>query len=351
MPAALLAALPELWPAVAILLIVWAAVVMFQKPLVALLSGLPVVGGAVADLVGGTIGTLISWARGFASAIVLPLLELLTVPVAAIAAILQAIVGAAEAVVSAVVAVAYVAAGSVGRVATDLAAAVASVVNLSAIVGTIRSALDAARALLATTIGTTIPNAIAAVQTWARGFVAAAITAARQAIDLAIAAAVGALATVLWAPIKALQTAFGLLPAWVQVQIANAVAAVAGTLGIRLTGLEGLLDRLSGRTAAAEGALAGLAPLALPIAFPALLTTVATLTTTCIMPTCNALSPRLPLLNTLSSGLMLYAVLDMTAAAVRDPEGAARETADVARTITGFVDDLVGGVTGIHVGG
>jgi hypothetical protein len=350
MPVAIAAALPALWPAVAIMLIVWAAVIMFQKPLVALLSQVPVVGGAIADAVGGAIGTLIGWARGFASAVVLPLLELLIVPVAAFASILSQIVGTAEALIGEIVRVAGVAAGQAGRIATDLAAAVASIVNLGNVVKAVQDTLAAARALLAATIGTTIPRAIAAVQTWARGFVAAAISAADAALRLAISAAVTALSVVLWAPIHALQAAFALMPQWVQLRIAQAVAAVAGTLGIRLTGLEGLLGQLRGQVGTIEGSLAPILSLALPIAFPLLATNVATMAAQCIIPTCNALNPRLPLLNALSSGIMLYAVLDMTSTAIRDPEGAARETAQLAGTITGLVDDLVSGVTGIKIG-
>ena len=350
MPVAIAAAIPELFPAIAVMLIVWAAVVMFQKPLVALLGKLPVVGGAIAKAVGDAIGALVSWARAWAATMVLPLLQILSVPVDMFLGLFTGLVTAAEALIGEIGRVASVAAGAVGRVATDLAGAIASGAALAAVVNGVRTAADATRALLAATIGTTIPNAIAGVQAWARGFATALVDTASAALRLAISAAAAGVMAALLPLVQGLQTAFGLLPAWVQLQVAQAVAVLAGTVGIRLTGLEGLLGRLQGQVAGIEGNLAQLAPLSLAIAFPALLTAVRTMESTCVIPTCNALTPRLPLLNALGSGIMLYAVIDMASSAIRDPEGTARETAQLAGTITGLVDDLVAPITGVHVG-
>ena len=349
MPVAIGIAFPALWPAIAILLILWAAVYIFQKPLVALLSKLPVVGTAIADAVGRAIGGLIDWAANWAAAMVRPLLELLSAPVIWLAEVVHAIVLTAEAIATELGRIASVAAGRIGDVAARLATLYWTVTNLSAIVAAAQAALAGLVTRVTTILTTTIPAAIAQAEAMARALVAAALaTVAGQlaAAQAALRAWASAAIAVALAP---LQAAYAALPAWVQAQIAAAVAVVAGALGVRVGGVEAGLGQVQGQVGTIATALTPLLALELVRVVPQVISRVDTMDRKCVTPMCNALTSQLDMFSALSTGVSMALLLSLVAEAVHDPVGTARGTAADAGGLVSLSNSLVGPSIGVRL--
>jgi hypothetical protein len=95
-------------------------------------------------------------------------------------------------------------------------------------------------------------------------------------------------------------------------------------------------------------------PLALPLAFPALMVTVQTLEATlgdamseCVNPTCNALTPFLSMLNILQDVAILTGLAVIFEEAVTHPHELAVETAAVADDILGIGKAFASAMTGL----
>src|SRR5206468_12366075 len=89
--------------AVAVMLLAWAVTTLLQRPLVFLLQNIPVVGYSIAAAVGNAIGSVIEWALSWAKAAVAPLVELVAVPVQAVADFVLSLASTAEVIANAII--------------------------------------------------------------------------------------------------------------------------------------------------------------------------------------------------------------------------------------------------------
>ena len=349
MPVTILAAFPELWPAAAILFLLFALSVLLVQPLTMLLSQLPVVGSRVAAAVGGAIGSVVDWAKSWAAGMVHPLLELLSAPVQWAESFAYTVVSTFDTVAYQLGIVAQAAAGQLGSAAVRLADLAASIVNLSAIVTGLRSAVTAAAAAAATLATRTLPAAIAGVETWAADRIAAAVaaaatawTAADDALRAWAQAAIAAATAPLLAELAALRS-------WAVAAVAAGVRTVEGELSQLGTALGQRVGQLENGLGQLLGVLAPLLALNLVQAFPRLLDRVDTMERECVNPVCEAITPQLDTLQALGSGVSLALFLELVAAAVHDPAGTARTTAASSGELRDAVNGLAGPTLGLRL--
>lgn len=349
LPLVLAAALPEVCLAISLLLLLYAANTFFAKPLTAILSQIPVVGGAAAGAVAKGIGWVIGMADDWARWSVGAMVELIHVPV-------QGVVNAITAIVSTVEAVAaylphLVAALQAGIAAARALAANAASVAVSATTGAL-VALARIASLSATVAGIiagTIPHAIAAAVAVAEAFTRSALGSLQATLTTLVHAGDAALRALIAGEAAALAAAKGDLLHLIAAQGAVLTNAVA-------QGIAGLRHDVDIQVGSLEREIGDLRTIVQPIAAAGVVTAIAAieaevtmLRRTCIDPTCSVITPQLGVLNALLDGAMLLAVLGAAGEAIRDPEGAARATAGVVDHVHSLVSDIVSGPLGVQV--
>jgi hypothetical protein len=326
-PIVLAAAFPELFPAIALLLLVFAALIVVRKPLVALLSMIPAIGGTVADAVSNGLQAVIDWALYWAHQGLDPLVQLVWTPI-------QAVIGWAAGVVSALEALA----SFVSMIPSDVA-------SVAAWAGSRITALVSSLASLAsrvTAVAASIPTIARTVAAKLVGSLNTELRAVISSVRAALAAAVSAVALQAAQEVAALR-------AWAVVQVlglSTALSAAVATLG-HVTGVE--LPDIRGQLARLAEGLGLLTAANLIGRLLTLERTVATTIEECVTPTCNVIGPQLGVLQALMDIGLLLAVGELVGEAVRDPEGAAKATAGAISGVAGAASGLVQEFAGIQV--
>lgn len=327
MPIALLATQPEFWVAVALLLLAYAALTLFRKPLETLLGSIPYFGGQIVAAIESGLSTVTNWALQWARTGVDAVVQVVWVPIYNLAALILAVAAFAG------VAAGYLAAlpGTIARLSYNLT------VDIQAL-ATRAIATTAAIASLVASLPSRIAAVASALDAKVAAGAAALVASARAALTAAITAAV--------APVARALTA---LDARVTAGLAALTSVVAADV-VRLEGVIGTDVR------GLQGELAGLHSLVDPLVAAGLLTLVPALaqelTKTieeCVTPTCNVTTPQLDVLNALLSGATLALAGAAVAEAVANPEAAARETAGLLSGIEGAATGLATTFAGIHI--
>jgi hypothetical protein len=344
MPAAFAAALalPEVWIAIAVLLLVWAIIYIFQKPISVVLGSIPAIGGQLADAFAKGIGVVVAWATEWAAHAVRPLVEVIAVPVQWFASILTGITTTAEAIVQAIVDTAHQAASTATYIINRVYALAATVADLAAQVPKLAAKVVDAVGDIARIVAVTIPAAIATA-------VHRAVVAAGELVDAAVRAlerGIDALRS--WAVAQVANLARGLdaLRAWASAAIAYAVAVAVQPLQWGLGNLGDALKQLQlqvdGRLGQLTAALAGLLALDLVRVVPRIIEEITRMRRECVDPTCSVIGPQLGLLQSLLQGVEITLLLAWVADAVNDPHGTAQQTAGDAGGLASMVNGIIG---------
>lgn len=333
MPLVLGAALADIFVVGALLLFAWAVVWVFQKPLVALFSQVPVVGAnivrAVIDVTASVARTAEDWARKAAE----PLTQLIQVPIKALGDWIAMQTGAFEDLAAHFIAWVGSTADSLASLANRVTTALGRIASLADLVDAVRTGLANLAARVAYILSTAIPDAIAAVRAWAAARIAAVTNALEVELRKVIAAVAAGVAPAIAAALRPVTAAIDAIRPWVL----QAVAAAVHPVQIQLDQLGQVFGRAIDGIRAELGNLARLLPLA------ALLPLVGTIVQAvprwltkerdCWDPACDFLGPVTDGLGEVGQLLTGSALLALVAAAIADPEG----TAD---TVAGFKDEL-----------
>jgi len=347
-PVAIAASLPTIWPAIAVLLLAFAAWVIIHRPLVALLSGLPLVGGAVARVVGDGIAALIRWALDWAASAVRPLVELVAAPVTWLDQVLGWAVAAAEALEVALGAVAERAAARINALWSSLSSLASSVGSLRSLLDGTRSWLASVAATVATITTTTIPTAISTAVAQAKTIAANLDAALRSDLLGRIAATAAAASTALTSAVATLSSRITAVQGWASSAIAAAVATALGAVQTLRRDHDAALGRQAADIARLTTALAPLLALQLARVVPQTIGRLDTLERDCIRPTCSVLSPQLRDLEALLDGTTLTLVLGLVGAAVANPIGTGRAVAGEAGELRTIATTVVGPTIGLR---
>lgn len=324
MPVVLVAALPELFPAIALLLLAWAALILLRKPLVELLSRIPAIGGQVAQAVGDGISSVVNWALGWAATALYALVQLVYVPVRSVNAALSAGVTALEAIASFLAAIP-------GAVNAVYAWATPRLAVLAADAAHLASRITSALATAATAARAIATELVAAAVALLRGELALAVSH----LEAALAAAVGAAATATAQLAARLTATEAALSAAITAEATN----LRGIIGQDVAGLQAEVGQVGALVAplAAAGLIARMATLE---------ATVATTIEECVTPTCSVIGPQVGTLQALSTLAILGVVGGLVAEAVRDPQG----TAHLVAAGVGDVHDAAAGLAEAFLG-
>lgn len=348
MPVAIAASLPALWVAVAVLLVAWAAWVLIQRPLVALLAGLPVVGSAVARVVTDGIGALIRWALDWAGSAVRPLVELVAAPVTWLDQVLGWAATAAEALETAIAAVAERAAARINALWSSLSSLASSLGALRSLLDGTRTWLASVAASVATLTTTTIPAAIATAVDRARTVAAGLDAVLRTDLLGRIAAAATAASSALAAAVTTLTARIGAVQTWASGALAAALATAVGAVATLRRDHDAVLGRQAADIARLTTSLAPLLALELTRVVPLTIGRLDTLERDCIRPTCSVVSPQLRDLESLLDGTTLALVLGLVGAAVANPVGTGRAVAGEAGELRSIATTIVGPTIGLR---
>jgi hypothetical protein len=343
------ASFPAWWPFVAVALLVFAASYILRKPLVAILSLIPLIGGQIAGAVDRGISGMIYGLNAWANSLAWPVIQLIMAPVAVAVAFTTTTVATIEYTMDQLVVVARTAAGQIGQLATSVnlalhqsAQAIAQLAGQAAQLVNLGNSLNWLRA---TFIPASIAGALAAAQHFARQLVTAETTARAQAIaatDARVAAGLGAEGQARLAGDQAgaaaLASATSMLGAAI---LANRAAmqaytdAQTSTLANELTQVKtDVIPKAEARATARANAVAA---------------ELAAVRLACVTPLCNIWGNQFGLLQALMTGAELAAVLGLVAYAVRDPEGAAGSIAGAAGGFHAMGSGLLSPVLGRQV--
>lgn len=346
MPVLLAAPLAPIFVAAALMLLVWAVTMLFQRPLVFLLQRVPVVGYSIAEAVGGAIGAVLNWALSWAVMAVDPLVQLVLIPIRAVGDFVAQVAATFGTVAGAIARVAQVAAGEIGQVA-DLVATLAGRVSLA--ISRIAAGALALAALagdVARIISTTIPAAIGAV--WAR--VTALVSAAIAAAERGLTATIDALRS--WAVARlaqitaALAAAIATVRAWVLSVVVAAVRPLEAGLDALGRAIEQTIGSILARLVALERLLPLLALIPLVGVIPRTIEEFWRTKRGCTDPTCDFLGDVLQGLGAAGELLTGSVFLGLVAAAISDPAGTAQGIASE----SGTFHDVASEVTSVLAG-
>lgn len=348
MPTVVAFALPELWVAIALLLLLWAIIFIFQKPIAAVLGLIPAIGGQLADAFSRGIGVVVSWAANWAATAVKPLVELISAPVLWLVAVLSGIVLTAEALESAIADTATMAAQAFDLVINRLFALISQVATIAGQVANLVTHVAHVAAQLAWVIATGLPGAIDKAVTdairAARALVAAVVDPLARALDALRA----------WAQSQVAHLDLGIQAVrdWATGAIAAAVAVAVRPIALGLDGLghalDGLRVEVNGKIGTILGLLAPLLALDLVRVVPRVIEDVTTMRRECVDPTCSVIGPQVATLQSLLNGVEVGLFLAFLAEAVHDPAGTARAVAGEAAALESFAGDLAG-AAGLHI--
>lgn len=333
MPLVLGAAVADIFLVLALLLLAYAAVIVFQRPLVQLFSQVPVIGGQIVDAVIKVTQKVADTANDWAQKAADPLVQLVHLPQKVFGDWLAMQTAAFEDLGNLVIRWVGSVNDSLASLASRVTTALSRVAALADLVDTVRGRLADLASLVATLRSVTIPDAIAAARAYALSLVTGAVdrleSVVRNLIDSTRAAAAAALASA----VATLNRSLDALRSWTAQAITTAVHPIEVELGQLGQAIGQAIDGVKARL----GVLEGLLPLA------ALLPLVATLVQAiprwltkerdCWDPACDFLGDVTDGLGNVGQLLTGSALLALVAAAIADPEG-------TAETVHGMEDEL-----------
>jgi hypothetical protein len=317
----------------AVLLVVWGIVWVFQKPIASLFNNIPVVGAQVAanirQVASEVQANAEKWAQESADAIV----SFVQVPIKAVTDWLGSATVAVEELVGEIIDLTRRAIDGLAMLTSRVATIAGQVVSIDKLLDAARANISLLFGRVAAILADAIPEAIAALRSWAVArinAVASALETELRKVITALAATIGpAIATALrpvYAAIDALRSA-----------LLQAIAVAVRPIQAQLDGLGRAMDQAIAGIRAQLGQLAGLLPLA------ALLPLVATIVQAiprflrkereCWDPACSFLGEVTGGLGNVGQLLTGSALLALVAAAIADPEG-------TAETVASFDDEL-----------
>lgn len=329
MPVVLAVPLADVIAAVCILLLVWGASILLVKPLVMLLSWIPVVGQFMADRLTNLVDGVVSWATDWAKTAVGAFVQLIAVPVGAIIGAVSNIVATIEAAGAAIIALVAGAVTFTARIALAFRLIASNVAQLVA------------------SIAAGVAHAIAV----AASAAATLVNAARVALTAAIAAVHAALTAAIAAETALINAVKGNLLAFIAGQVAvitaawtAAITAVRTTVATDVKGIEAEIAHVN----------ALVLPLVAAAVIPRIIALEQTTTrefTQCLDPMCNVIGPTLAGLSALADIATLLAVGGLVGEAIADPEGTAKGVASVIGGIESAANGLFGAFTGAQAHG
>lgn len=341
--------LPWVIPVVILLVLVFAAGVFLEKPLVYLLGKVPVVGGTIADLVGRGIGGLVSLAQSWAAAAAKPFLDFVMSLVSGMTAAYTTAIAGTEAAMDAIKSVQNATADAIGRRIAAEASLAGRIGNIFYTLGGATLALLAAKLGIDVLRSTTIPHAQAAATANANAYTVTRVSAESAARTQAVAAARAELLVKIAAVQAADQAAVK--------SLSTTLAGYRATTEVRIRGIEeGLRDLSDVRVPAIESELTTIRDVTIPKVIADERAATATLTATvetiaadvaCLNPLCA--SGYSGLVNQLLQGAELLALLELVGAAVRDPDGTARMVSGVAQGVAQDASALLSPVMGVQL--
>lgn len=309
---------PELVAALALLLVLWATVNLLARPIGYLLGNVPFIGGSLAGAFTGAISAVTNWALGWAKIGIDAIVGIVSAPIHWVA---QAISWATSTL--GYIAVAFEHLGD---------SLVATALELAHWVGILTGNIALVAYHLAVEVGR-VPGIAADI---ARSIVGAAVAA----LDVTIAALRSFVTAGLTAEHALIVKVNGDLVALIAGQVHVLSQSIAATAAAIRTEVATDVRTIDGQVGTIARDLAPILPLALPLAWPLLLTRIDTMQRECVDPVCGVIGPAIPSLNALSELATLLAVGALAGDAIRDPQGAARATANAA----GAVHDLAAGL-------
>lgn len=327
MPIALLAAVPEFWVAVALLLLAYAALIVFRKPLELLLGNVPIVGGYIVQGIEAGLATVTQWGLSWAKTGIDAVVQVVWVPIYNLAQLLAAVIAFAVAA------------------ATYLAA-------LPATIGRLQASLIADIEALATSAiaqATKLANLVASLPTTIHAIAAALVAAAETTLRAEIAAAEATLG-------RAIDTArldLGQAIDGAEAKAAAGLAALTGAVAADVTALRGIVDAdvrgIEGELGQLHGLVDPLVAAGLLTLVPALATELETTIEECVTPTCGVITPQLSTLQAFLDAGTLALVGAVVAEAVANPQATAQATATVIGDVEGAASGLLTAFAGIRV--
>jgi hypothetical protein len=323
MPVALAAPAIEVVAALAILLVAWAAGVLLVKPLAALLSNLPFIGNTIADRLVKGIDAVTTWALDLAKSGIHAMVQLVSVPITAVAAVVGAIVGGLEAAAAAIVGLV----GDLAQLAMQLGPRIAT---LMADVGILAGRIAGVVASIPGIAADVARSVVGSAETVLRGIiasVAAGLSAAIAAEHELILAVRGDVLAFIVGQVGVLSAAIGATADQLRAEWARDLAPVSAQVG------------------QLAGVVAGLTPLALATTIPFILTEITQLRK-CADPLCSTLSPSLPALDAVMSLASIGLVGGLVGEAMANPQAAARGAAAVIGDIESAAGELFALFTG-----
>ena len=302
-----------------LLMTAYFAAILLVRPLAWLLGQIPVIGQQIAKALNDGVDAFTTWAQDNVKNSLSALVALISAPVKWLSDCLNSAVAAVEAIISQITQVVQ----SIEKVGASLATWVASVASsISSIVKLITNL----QVDLAKVIGTTIPNAIAALKSLVLGWVDALHRALAQAIDTAHVE--------LGHAIDGISADIHQLDLALRKAIDNAVRGVESWVNDRLRPIEQDIGDL-GKVVWALPAVATI------VGTIEAVKTIEVTIEECVVPTCKGLGSSFDILDMLATGAMLAAIMEVTAEAINDPQAGARTMSGIANELHSLVGTVL----------
>lgn len=341
--------LPWVIPVVILLILVFAAGVFLEKPLVYLIGKVPVVGGSIADWVHRGIDGLIGLAQGWAAAAAKPFLDFVMGLISGFTALATTAVASSEASMDATRAVQNATADAMDR-------RIAAEAGLASRIGNLFLNLSGATlALLTAKLGidairhTQIPQAQAAATSAANSYTVTHVNAEATIRAQAIAAARAELLVRISAVERADQAATA--------SLSTTLAGYRTATDARIRGIEaGVRELEDVRVRGIEDELTTIRDVTIPKVIADERAATATLTATletvagdvaCLNPLCA--SGYSGLVNQLLQGAELLALLELVGSALHDPSGTARQVSGMVKSVHDDASALLSPVLGFQL--
>lgn len=335
--------------AAAVMLMVWAASIILLEPIKFLLRQLPFIGSEIAKAVGALGDWVANAAADQLQRQVQGFTDLVDFVTGTIQGVLDAITDGIEILFGAIHGLQLMMQGiqrlaqqSLNDLSRDVDRAIRDATRGLTRIAAVAADLASA---LANAIPRMIDQAVAGVRSWVRGIERDLQRLIDDAVGALRATIVGMIASQLagirsWVSSLITQTQQALQG--VERQLWDGVRTLEHELGHRLDGLARDLEGLQRQIGVIP--LIGLVPWIQTIA-----DTLTKVTTECVRPSCNYLGPQLDALNAVQDAATLAIVAGLVAAAVSDPEGAARNLDHVLSGADDLARDVFRSTTGVRV--
>lgn len=324
MPVLLAAGAADVVAALAVLLVVWAASILLVKPLVFLLSNLPVIGTNIATNLQRGADAVVTWAADWAKGACGAVVQIISVPVTWVGQIISDVVDFGGDVVGNILKLVGQVATLAGQVVHNAAYAVGQLIALGAKIVAVAATIPGIAADVARTV----------------------VAAAEKALRASIAAVSAALSAAIAAEQALIASVKGNLIALIAGQVAVVTAALATAIATLRAEWATDLKPIEAQLGQLGQVLAPVLALDLAFTIPQILTQIKTMKLECVDPLCGVLGPLLGGISALGDVATLAIVGGVVGEAVANPVGTARTTASVVGEVESLAGDLFGLFTG-----